>query len=245
MPNNKKKVFITGGTGSVGISLIKSFSDAGFIVYFQFVKNAKKANEIEKAYKAKPLKIDFRTKFELPEIKFDIVINNAGINISGVLTHEVGDSTWLEMLKVNLTTPFQICKFYLPAMIKKRWGRIININSIYGLRGSDYNSPYNASKHGLAGLTKSIAKEYAIYGITCNEICPGAIKSGLMNRIARDVAKEEGIAPKDYLTEVASTYPTKRLVLPLEVSNLAVFLASEEASGINGSSIPVDGGLIC
>lgn len=181
----------------------------------------------------------------MPDINFDVIVNNTGINISDVLTHEVVESIWQETLNVNLTAPFKVCKFYLPKMIEKKWGRIININSIYGLRGVDNNSPYIVSKHGLTGLTKSIAKEYAIHGITCNEICPGAIESELMNRIAVRIAKEEGTTPENFLKEVASTYPSRRLVMPNEVSALALFLASEEASFINGSSIPVDGGLIC
>jgi 3-hydroxybutyrate dehydrogenase len=130
-------------------------------------------------------------------------------------------------------------------MIRRKWGRIINVNSIYGLRGADHNCPYNVSKHALSGLTKSIAKEYAVHQITCNEICPGAITSNLMSRIAEDAAREEGITPEAYLQEVASSYPAKRLVLPAEVADLAVFLASEQASYVNGASIPVDGGLIC
>lgn len=245
MRNNPKKVFITGGTGTVGSSLIESFFNKGYSVYFQFSSNDTKAKELETTYQAKSFKIDFKQSFELPDINFDIIVNNTGINISDVLTHEVVESIWQETLNVNLTAPFKVCKFYLPKMIEKKWGRIININSIYGLRGVDNNSPYIVSKHGLTGLTKSIAKEYAIHGITCNEICPGAIESELMNRIAERVAKEEGTTPENFLKEVASTYPSRRLVMPNEVSALALFLASEEASFINGSSIPVDGGLIC
>lgn len=245
MRNNPKKVFITGGTGTVGSSLIESFFNKGYSVYFQFSSNDTKAKELETTYQAKSFKIDFKQNFELPDINFDVIVNNTGINISDVLTHEVVESNWQETLNVNLTAPFKVCKFYLPKMMEKKWGRIININSIYGLRGVDNNSPYNVSKHGLTGLTKSIAKEYAIHGITCNEICPGAIESALMNRIADRIAKEKGTTPEIFLNEVASTYPSKRLVMPKEVSALALFLASEEASFINGSSIPVDGGLIC
>lgn len=242
---NVKKIFISGGTGTVGSSLIESFFKKGYSVYFQFSSNDKKAKELENTYHAKSFKIDFNQNFDLPDLNFDIIVNNTGINISDVLTHEVDEFTWQKTLNVNLNAPFKVCKFYLPKMIENKWGRIININSIYGLRGVEYNSPYITSKHGLTGLTKSIAKEYAIHGITCNEICPGAIESELMNRIAERVSKEEKTTPEIFLQNVASQYPAKRLVLPKEVSDLAIFLASEEASFINGSSIPVDGGLIC
>ena len=181
----------------------------------------------------------------MPDIDFDIIVNNIGINISDELTHDVDNSIWHDTLNINLTAPFKVCKFYLPKMINKKWGRIININSIYGLRGVDYNSPYTASKHGLSGLTKTIAKEYAGDGITCNEICPGAIESELMDRIATRVAREDGISTEEFLSEVAKSYPAKRMALPREVSAIVLFLASSEASYINGASIPVDGGLIC
>ncbi len=244
MPN-QKKVFITGGTGTIGTSLIESFTNEGYAVIFQFFSNKERANQLENNFNAKSVKIDFRSQFDLPEIDFDIIVNNTGINISDELTHDVEDSIWHDTLNINLTSPFQVCKFYLPKMIQKNWGRIININSIYGLRGVDYNSPYTVSKHGLSGLTKTIAKEYASNGITCNEICPGAIESELMDRIAARVAKEEGTTTKEFLSEVAESYPAKRMGLPKEVSAIVLFLASSEASYINGVSIPVDGGLIC
>jgi len=241
-----KKVFITGGTGTVGMSLLKLFHRKKYELCFQYLSNDEKAMKLEKEFTAKSFKIDFLKKtYDLPDMDFDILINNLGINISDVLTHDVKEEDWLSTLTVNLTIPFKICKSYLPNMMKKGWGRIININSIYGLRGVDYNSPYNASKHGLSGLTKSIAKEYAQYNITCNEICPGAIQSELMNRIAKRVADNEGTTSENFLKEVSSLYPAKRMVTPNEVSSVAFFLASEAASYVNGSSIIVDGGLNC
>ena len=240
-----KKVFITGGTGTVGISLIEAFSSKGYIVSFQYFSNYKRASELTDKFLAKGFKIDFTSKYILPEMEIDILINNTGINISDTLTHEVTQEDFDKTIAVNLATPFKLSKFFLPAMIQKKWGRIININSIFGLRGIDYNSPYNVAKHGLSSLTKSIAKEYASNGITCNEICPGAIDSELMTRIAERVSKDEGLSPSEYLKEVAEKYPTKRLFKANEISAVALFLASDSASGINGVSIPVDGGLIC
>lgn len=240
-----KKIFITGGTGTIGCSLIETFCRKGHTVFFQYSTNDKRAEELCDKFLIKSFKIDFTSKFIIPELDIDILINNTGINICDTLTHEVSQELFDKTIQVNLTTPFKLSKFYLPKMIERNWGRIININSIYGLRGVDYNSPYNISKHGLSGLTKSIAKEYAVNGITCNEICPGAIDSELMNRIADRVFADEGIEPKDFLKQVSEKYPAKRLVQPNEVSAVALFLASNEAAYVNGSSIPVDGGLIC
>jgi NAD(P)-dependent dehydrogenase (short-subunit alcohol dehydrogenase family) len=245
MLNENRKVLITGGTGSVGLSLIKSFFVAGYSIYFQFIANDEKARQLQSKYKATSFKIDFRGDFDLPNIDFDVIVNNAGINISDVQGHEVTDELLAETLNINLLAPFKICRFYLPAMVKNGWGRLININSIYGMRAAANYLPYNVSKHALTGLTRSLAKDYAIHGVTCNEICPGAIESELLSRIATRGAQMTGSTTKDYLKEVAEEYPGKRVGFPEEISALAVFLASSDASFINGSSIPVDGGLIC
>lgn len=245
MNNKKKKVLVTGGTGSIGGSLLEAFSAAGYSVYFQYSSNHQKAMHLQNLLGATAIQIDFTTQYTLPPISFDIIVNNTGINISDSLVHETDPLLWQQTLDINLTAPFNICRFYLPEMMQKKWGRIININSIYGLIGSEYNAPYNASKHGLSGLTKTLAKEYIPMGITCNEICPGAVDSELMNRIAVRVSHEEKTRPEDFLTNVAKKYPAGKLVNPSDISSLAVFLASEEALYINGTSIPVDGGLIC
>jgi 3-hydroxybutyrate dehydrogenase len=241
----RKSVFVTGGTGSIGRLIVEFFSKAGYDVFFQFADAQESADLLSSQHNARSLQIDFSKQFDLPEVDFDVVVNNAGINVSSVLTHEVEKRLWDATLLMNITVPFQICQYYLPAMIAQKWGRIVNINSIYGLRGADYNTPYNVSKHALRGLTRCIAKEYASYGVTCNEICPGATRSALMNRIANQVAQEEGIQPQQYLEEVASKYPAGRLVEPAEIASVALFLASEGASYVNGVSIPVDGGLTC
>jgi NAD(P)-dependent dehydrogenase (short-subunit alcohol dehydrogenase family) len=129
-------------------------------------------------------------------------------------------------------------------MIQKRWGRVINISSIYGLRAVEGNFPYTVSKHGLSGFTKTIAKEYAVYGISCNEICPGPINSNMMREIGKRVASQSGGTVEGYLREVCEEIPAKRMVEPHEVSALALFLASPEAAYLTGASIPLDGGII-
>ena len=129
-------------------------------------------------------------------------------------------------------------------MVNRRWGRVINISSIYGIRGTTNNLPYNSSKHGLSGFTKSIAKEYAAYGITCNEICPGAVESELMERIAARKEKEGRVTSRaEYLQMVRESIPAGRLAKPEEIACLALYLASDHAAFINGASIVIDGAL--
>jgi NAD(P)-dependent dehydrogenase (short-subunit alcohol dehydrogenase family) len=129
-------------------------------------------------------------------------------------------------------------------MTSRRWGRIINLSSIYGLRGTEHNLPYTASKHGLSGLTKTLAREYGDHGITCNEICPGPIASELLSRIGDYYFRHGGQTVEDFYSALASEIPLRRLAKPDDIAACAVFLAGENASYINGVSIPVDGGLI-
>jgi NAD(P)-dependent dehydrogenase (short-subunit alcohol dehydrogenase family) len=241
---NSKSVFITGATGSVGKELVASFSNKGYNITIQFNSRDVIARKLAEKYHTALYRIDFGKDFKLPDSPFDIIVNNAGINITADLMHQVTDEDWIKTLRTNLFAPFIIIRKYIPNMMKKKWGRIINISSIYGLRGVENNTPYTVSKHGMSGLTKSIAKEYASYGITCNEICPSAIESEMMNRIAMEESKILGISTKEYLKNVCNAIPAKRMATPKDVADAATFLASNDAAFINGVSLPVDGGMI-
>ena len=158
--------------------------------------------------------------------------------------HEVSDRDWAATLRVNLYAPFVLIRAYLPAMRQKGWGRIVNVGSIYSLRGVEGNLPYTVSKHGLSGLTKTVAKEYGRYGITCNEICPGPVESVMMRRIAERNQAAGTTTAEEYLSEVTSEIPSGRMAEPDEVAALTDFLTSAKASYLNGVSITLDGGLI-
>ena len=239
----KRRVFITGGTGSVGQALVRTFSSNGDNVTFQYSSNQSKAKELEKSFGAEAIQIDFSKDFSLEKIDFDVVINNAGVNISDVVTHKVTLENWNRTLNINVTVPFRIAQLCLPSMIKKHWGRIINISSIYGLTVAEGYMPYNASKHALSGITKTIAKEYAADGITCNEICPGAIDSEMVDQIATRQAKVDNKSKEEILNEYRNDNPMGRLAMPQEVASLALFLASPGTGYITGVSIPIDGGI--
>jgi 3-hydroxybutyrate dehydrogenase len=220
------------------------FSQNGGDVYFQYYQNEKRAHELEERFSAKAVRIDFLRDEPLPNRNFDIVVNNAGINITKSVALQVTPEEWQRTIKINLDTPYRVTLKYLPYMIENKWGRIINISSIFGVRATTNNLPYNVSKHGLAGFTKSIAKEYAPYRITCNEICPGTVESELMERIAERKEGEFGISREEYFRSIRESIPTKRFAKPMEIATLALYLASDYAAQINGTSIVVDGGAI-
>lgn len=239
-----RRALITGGTGSVGEALVRQFTAGGFAVTFQYATNRDRAAELESETGATALQLDFMGAVSLTDSNFDVVINCAGINVTSTRTAEISNGEMEATLSVNLVAPFQIIRSVLPYMMERRWGRVINIGSIYSLRASTNNCSYNISKHGLVGLTKSIAVEYASFGITANDICPSAIESELMQRIAVGQSQETDATPEEFLEGVRRANPAERMALPTDVASTAWFLASDEASFINGTAIVVDGGQI-
>lgn len=244
-PLARKRVLITGGTGSVGCALVRAYASAGCDVAFTYCSQRERAQEIHRTCGAQMFQMDFVQDRTLPVSDFDILVNNAGINISSGLVHEMTAIEIHASVAVNLLAPLDCARQCLPGMIERRWGRIVNINSIFGLVAAQRNGIYTATKHGLSGVTKTLALEYATAGITANEICPGAIESNLMERIAQDQETRSGLNPADYLDSVRDHVPDKRLAVADEVASVALFLCQDEASHINGTSIRVDGGELC
>lgn len=239
-----RRVLITGGTGSIGRGLVEAFTNSKDLVTFTYMSNKEQSETLKASYGAEAIQVDFMDDIRLPTRDFEIVVNNIGINISRSKVSEVTLKEWSDTLRLNLTVPFLIAQMCIPSMINGGWGRIINISSIYGLRAVEGNLAYTVSKHGLAGVTKTIAKEYGEYGITCNEICPGPVESKMMQRIGKIEAAAEKLTVEEYFESIRSDIPVGRLAEPQDVAACAVFLASPEAGYINGVSIPLDGGLI-
>lgn len=242
-----RNVFITGGTGTIGRCLVKEFIAAGHRVTFQYGSRVDKAAGLEQETGAIGIQCDLAdtaafTKLGLDTV--DVLVNNAAANNCRSETADVAMEQWLCTLAINLTAPFLLCKSVLHGMATRKWGRIINISSIYGLRGTERNLPYTVSKHGLSGLTKTVAREYGGRGITCNEICPGPVDSELLDRIASYYHDSDGTQPEDFRRTLAAEIPLGRLASAEDIATCAIFLASEAASYVNGVSLPVDGGLI-
>jgi 3-oxoacyl-[acyl-carrier protein] reductase len=171
----------------------------------------------------------------------DILVNNAGLGSSGSMKPVVDfdDDYWDKSLYLNLTVPYLLCKQALPGMLARKYGRIINVASIGGKQGSLHGAAYSASKHGLLGLTRTLALEVSRDGITVNAICPGPVHTQMNDiRLAYD-AKRAGI-PVEKL-EATATLIGRRLE-PHELAPLAVYLASREAAVMTGQAINIDGG---
>jgi NAD(P)-dependent dehydrogenase (short-subunit alcohol dehydrogenase family) len=173
----------------------------------------------------------------------EVLINNAGI-ARAVSFSDMPDNLWDETLETNLTGAYNCCKVFLPAMIQTRWGRIINIASTTAKVGYNHVTAYTASKHGLLGLTRSLALETARLGITVNAICPGYIDDERTRENARVMAEKTGKSTADILRLFAASAPQNRLIEPGEVASLALLMASEKLAGMTGQAINVDGGAV-
>jgi 3-hydroxybutyrate dehydrogenase len=172
----------------------------------------------------------------------DILVNNAGIQFVAPID-EFPVAKWNQILALNLSASFHTIRLALPAMKAKKWGRILNIASAHALVASPFKSAYVAAKHGVAGLTKTVALEVAAQGITMNAICPGYVWTPLVEKQIPDTAKARGLTEARVISDVLlHAQPTKQFVQVSEVAALATFLASDEAASITGAIIPIDGG---
>lgn len=172
----------------------------------------------------------------------DIVVNNAGIqHVSPI--DKFPTEKWDAIIAINLTSAFHTTAAALPMMRKAGWGRVVNIASAHGLVASPFKSAYVAAKHGILGLTKTTGLETAQDGITCNAICPGYVRTPLVEAQIPDTAKARGITDEEVVRDVIlAAQPTKSFVGLEELGALTVFLCSDAAKSITGASLPIDGG---
>ena len=170
-----------------------------------------------------------------------ILVNNAGQAESAPFQKTSLD-LWQRMLAVNLTGSFLCAQAALPDMLQAKWGRIINIASTAGQKGYPYVSAYVAAKHGVVGLTRSLALEVAKKGVTVNAVCPGYTETDILRESIANVVAKTGRSEEEALAEFAAGNPQQRIVQPEEVADAVRWLCGEAAGSINGQSISVSGG---
>jgi 3-hydroxybutyrate dehydrogenase len=173
----------------------------------------------------------------------DILVNNAGVADSAPLM-KTTDEMWQRIIGINLNGTFFCTRAALPAMLERGWGRVINIASIAGKTGGAYISAYTASKHGVVGLTRAVALEVALKGITVNAICPGFVETDMVSQAVGNISVKTGMTPEAALDTLKRANPQQRLITVDEVASVALLLASDEGRGINGQSINIDGGSV-
>lgn len=171
----------------------------------------------------------------------DILVNNAGAAKSHkFLNHP--DSLWEDMLSINLSSVYYVTKAFAPDMVAKGWGRIINIASVASKVGGRYVAAYTAAKHGVLGLTRALALEFATQGITVNAVCPGYVDTPMTDGSIQNIAARTGMSEAEARTTLEKLSPQNRIVEVDEIAAMVVFLATNAARGINGQGINIDGG---
>ena len=253
----KKTAIVTGSTSGIGLGIAEALAQAGMNVMLNGFGDASEieaiASELENRHFVKVAYngADMSKPEEIANLvsetaaafgSVDVVVNNAGIqNVAPV--EEFPPEKWDAILAINLSSAFHTTRAALPGMKQRRWGRIINIASAHGLVASPFKSAYVAAKHGMLGLTKTVALEAAEFGVTCNAICPGYVLTPLVEKQIPDTAKARGISEEEVVRDVLlAAQATKQFVTVEQLGALAVFLCSEGASQITGTALPVDGG---
>ena len=173
----------------------------------------------------------------------DILVNNAGRAASALL-HKMDDALWNSMLSVNLTGTYNGMRLVLPSMLERNFGRIVNIASTAGLKGYPYVSAYSAAKHGVVGLTRSVALEVASRNITVNAVCPGYTDTDIVRETVSNIQAKTGRSPSEALAALVANNPQGRLIRCEEVANAVAWLCLPGSESITGQSIAVAGGEI-
>ena len=252
-----KAAIVTGSTSGIGLAIAKALGEQGANIMFNGMgdlgpmNDERKTLEAQKKIKTAYCDADLTKPAEVRRLvaetekafgKVDILVNNAGIQFVAPV-EEFPDDKWDLIIALNLSAAFHACKASFKGMKDRKWGRIINICSAHGLRASPFKVAYVAAKHGIMGLTKTLALEGAEHGIRVTAICPGYVWTPLVEKQIPDTMKARNMTAEQVKRDVLlDRQATKEFVTVEQVADIAVFLCSPAAENITGTNISVDGG---
>ena len=253
----RKSAIVTGSTSGIGLGIADALAAAGMNVMLNGFGDPAEIEETRAgladrhgvavshhgADMTRPEEIAaLVSETETAFGQVDVVVNNAGIQHVAPID-EFPIDKWDAILAINLSSAFHTTRLTLAGMKARGWGRIINLASAHGLVASPFKSAYVAAKHGMLGLTKTVALEAAEHGVTVNAICPGYVLTPLVEKQIPDTAKARGLSEEQVKRDVLlGAQPTKQFVTTEQLGALAAFLCSDAAASITGTALPVDGG---
>lgn len=243
-PSSRQTVLITGGSRGIGAAVAKTFASHGINVVIQYLQSHEAARDIAEQCRSYGVDVwtfaaDLRSKQQILGMKDqlerlglmpEIVVNNAGIAHYGLLS-EVSEEEWDDVMSVNLKGMFLVTQAFLEPMIRRKYGRIINVSSIWGLTGASCEVVYSTAKGGMNAFTKALAKELAPSGVTVNAVAPGAVRTSMLGHLE----------PPE-LNALQEEIPAGRLAEPEEIASLIYFLSLPESGYITGQIISPNGG---
>jgi 3-hydroxybutyrate dehydrogenase len=252
-----RAAIVTGSTSGIGLGIARAFASHGMDVMLnglgETAEIKRTRTAIEKKFKVKTAISsadmskpgDIEAMVEAARDAFgrvDVLVNNAGIqHVEPIETFPI--EKWNAIIAINLSAAFHAIRADVPDMKARKWGRIINVASAHALVASPFKSAYVASKHGVLGLTKTVALETAEHGITVNAICPGYVLTPLVEKQIPETAKARGITEDAVVRDVLlHAQPTHQFVTTEQIGLLAVFLCTDAAASITGAAIPIEGG---
>jgi 3-hydroxybutyrate dehydrogenase len=252
-----KSAVVTGSTSGIGLAIARGFAKAGANVVINGFGAAadieKERSGIETDFKVKAIysSADMSKPGEIADMiatgeksfgSVDILVNNAGIQFVSPI-EEFPIDKWNAIIAINLSSAFHGIRAAVPGMKKRGWGRIINTASAHSLVASPFKSAYVSAKHGIAGLTKTVALEVATHKITCNCISPGYVWTPLVEHQIPETMKARNMTKEQVIHDVLlEAQPTKEFVTSDQVAALALFLCSDDAAQITGANLSIDGG---
>jgi 3-hydroxybutyrate dehydrogenase len=252
-----KTAIVTGSTSGIGLGIAHAFAAAGMNILLNgfgdkdeietiravlakdyAIKTAYSAADMSKPAEIAAMVADAHTAFGM----VDVLVNNAGIqHVEAIETFPI--AKWDAIIAINLSSAFHATRAVVPEMKARKWGRIINVASAHGLVASPFKSAYVAAKHGIVGLTKTVALETAEQGITVNAICPGYVLTPLVQKQIPETAKARGLTEEQVIKDVLLyAQPTRQFVTTEQLGALAVFLCTQAAGSMTGTALPVEGG---
>ncbi len=249
-----KVAVVTGGGRGIGAAIARALAEAGAEV----IISARTPSQIEgvaaelngAGHRARALPCDVTDEKSVAELvraaqdgsgPIDILVNNAGAAHSAPLRRLTLED-WNRLFAVNATGTFLCTRAFVPAMVERSWGRVINIASVAALSGAKYIAAYSAAKHAVLGLTRSVAAEVAGHGVTVNAVCPGYVDTDMTRESLDRITSKTGMTEDQALQAILDHTAQGRLIAPEEVAHFVLALCDEKAKGINGQAIVLSGG---